>query len=449
MFSFIRQIWSRITSPQIHARKKLAEQTANTALTALRDGNWQALQQQFLPLLRYFITEKLLENAWRLVESNFGPLEHIGSPTCSVGWITLTASVPVHFKRARLNTVLRLTFSGHLFGIGMSPFTWSPPKYADINSIRSINMSFGNWLSKTGGTLTLPAREASEQKYPCVILLGGSGPADRDSTVGALKPFKDIALGLTTNKIAVCRIDKTGFTYRYWYRLFGFNKQKYTLTQEYGYVLHAIESLKRQPEISADKIFIVGHSLGGLMAAHIAETNDSVAGCILMATPTDSMYRCLIRQVRYLASIGENPGSLGGLVSNLEDFEKQADLADSSELSLSTLAEQLPFGLGPNYWLECRSLNPIKTTKELQKPVLILQGGRDYQVTVDNYNELQSSLQSNAHTAFRLYESLNHCFVSGQGPSRPAEYTDPGNVEYEVIQDISQWVKEGDMATPI
>ncbi|KUL85119.1 hypothetical protein ZTR_08318 [Talaromyces verruculosus] len=310
-------------------------------------------------------------------------------------------------------------------------------------------MSFGNWLSKTGGTLTLPDRKAGEQKYPCVILLGGSGPADRDSTVGALKPFKDIALGLTTNKIAVCRIDKTTFTYRYWYRLFGFNKQMYTLTQEYDYVLHAIESLKRQPEISADKIFILGHSLGGLMAAHIADTNDFVAGCILMATPTESMYRCLIRQVRYLASIGGNPESLRGLVSNLEDFEKQADLADSSELSLSTPAEQLPFGLGPNYWLECRSLNPIKTTKELQKPVLILQGGRDYQVTLENYNELQSSLQSNANAEFRLYETLNHCFVSGQGPSRPAEYTDPGNVDYEVIKDISQWIKEGDMTTPI
>lgn len=342
-----------------------------------------------------------------------------------------------------MNAVLKMTLSSHLFGLGLSPFTWSSPNYADTNSIRSVNMSFGNWLSKTGGTLTLPAQRPDEQKYPCLILLAGSGPTDRDSTVGALKPFKDIALGLAKNDIAVCRIDKTTFTYRYWYRLFGFNKQKVTLTQEYDYALHAITRLKQHPEVSTDKIFILGHSLGGLMAAHLAASNGSVAGCILMATPTESMYRCLIRQVRYLTSIGEEPQSYGGLFSSLEDFEKQSDLADSPELSLSTPAKQLPFGLGPGYWLDCRSLNPIQSTKDMQKPILILQGGRDYQVTIDNFDNLRSSLQGKANAEFRLYESLNHCFVAGQDPSRPAEYNCPGNVEYDVIQDISQWVREG------
>lgn len=68
---------------------------------------------------------------------------------------------------------------------------------------------------------------------------------------------------------------------------------------------------------------------------------------------------------------------------------------------------------------------------------------------MDNYNDFRSSLQNNANAEFRLYETLNHCFVAGQEQSRPAEYTNPGNVEYEVIRDISQWVNEGDMTTPI
>lgn len=147
---------------------------------------------------------------------------NIGSPTCSVGWFTLTATVLVHFKKAKLNAILRMTLSGHLFGLGMAPFTWNSPSYADTNSLRSTNMYFGNWLCTTGDTLFLPSLKASEQKYPCVILLGGSGPADKDSTVGALKPFKDITLGLAKNRLAVCRIDKPTITHRYWYRLFWF-----------------------------------------------------------------------------------------------------------------------------------------------------------------------------------------------------------------------------------
>jgi uncharacterized protein len=426
---------------------KLAEQTTNTALSCLRTGNWVNLRQQFVPLLRYFVTEQLLEKGWKLFEVMFGPIEHVGSPTYSCGWFILTATVPVSFKRAKMNATLQMTPTGHLFGLNFSPqlpSTWKTPSYVtDTTALRNTNMRFGTGLFKVGGTLTLPAGKPSE-RYPCVVLLGGSGPTDRDSSIGALKPFKDIALGLASNNnIAVCRIDKTSLALRLWYRLFRRNKQGITLTGEYGYALDAIRRIKSNPDIRSDKVYILGHSLGGLMAAHLAAVEDSVAGCILMATPSESIYRCAIRQFRYIASLGEGDDNDGSrsLLSDAEELGKQAAIADSPTLSLDTPADQLPFGIGPAYWLECRALNPANTTQQINKPILILQGGRDYQVTVDDCKSLHASLEGNKNAEFRLYDSLNHCFVTGNGPSGPAEYNLPGNVEWEVVQDISEWVR--------
>jgi fermentation-respiration switch protein FrsA (DUF1100 family) len=123
-------------------------------------------------------------------------------------------------------------------------------------------------------------------------------------------------------------------------------------------------------------------------------------------------------------------------------MEKQAELADSPTLSLSTPAKKLPFGIGPAYWLECRALNPVITIERLEKPVLILQGSRDYQVDLQNYESLETKLRTKKNVEFHVYNSLNHCFVAGEGPPSPAEYEHPGNVCFEVISDIARWVKK-------
>jgi uncharacterized protein len=74
--------------------------------------------------------------------------------------------------------------------------------------------------------------------------------------------------------------------------------------------------------------------------------------------------------------------------------------------------------------------------------LLILQGGRDYQVTEADFGGWRSGLSGRSSVQFKLYPNLNHLFVAGEGKSKPAEYEQPGHVAEEVIQDISAWVRQ-------
>ncbi|KAL4868108.1 Alpha/Beta hydrolase protein [Aspergillus spectabilis] len=423
-------------------RKKTAEHNANLALASLQNCDWGQLRLLFMVLLRYIMTEKMLEKGWQFAQLTFGRFEHHGPPSCSVGWLYTTVTVPIQFKRVRMVASMQMTFSGDIFSLRLYPALsseWKTPSYAPSpDEIKQMKARLGKGLFKVGGTITLPAKPG---KYPCVILIAGSGPLSRDSEVGALKPFKDIALGLAKQGIATCRLDKVTYTYRLWYMLNRRQAQRITLLGEYSQVSDAIRYVSRHSHIDSSRIYTLGHSLGGLLAAHAAATEQLVTGYILMATPYESIYRSAIRQFRYLASIEDSEEVAKKTLSDAEELETKAALADSSDLSLSTPAEKLPFGIGPSYWLECRRLSIQKTATQLRKRILVLQGSRDYQVDMEDYEKMHASLVDHDNAGFRVFDRLNHCFVAGEGVPNPAEDHNQGNVSVDVIEAIGQWVK--------
>ncbi|EAW20330.1 alpha/beta hydrolase [Aspergillus fischeri NRRL 181] len=301
---------------------------------------------------------------------------------------------------------------------GMSA-PWKPPPYA-AEDVARIPLTLGKGLYRVAAELTLPASVKPSQKYPCIIFIGGSGPMDKDSTIGALRPFKDMAVGLANRGIASCRFNK--FTSTIAGKLLTRNATV-TLTDEYVYhVRDAIRRVRQHPSIQDDRIFLLGHSLGGLIAARLA-AEPSVAGCIIMACPAQPLYRCAIRQLLYFKSLDECAGqsSSDELSNTIAALEKQAELADGPALT-STPASQLPFGL-----------------------VLVLQGARDYQVTVtDDYAAFYAKFQDRRNVQFWLYEKLNHLFVPGEGKCTPAEYDIGGSVDVAVVDDIERWIKTVD-----
>jgi hypothetical protein len=80
--------------------------------------------------------------------------------------------------------------------------------------------------------------------------------------------------------------------------------------------------------------------------------------------------------------------------------------------------------------------------KKLKMPMLILQGERDYQVTMKDFEGWTTALRGRKNVSFRVYPTLNHLFMAGEGKSVPSEYENVGHVAPEVVEDIARWLKK-------
>lgn len=311
-----------------------------------------------------------------------------------------------------------------------TPPVWTTPPYADPDRFTELDITVGAGRHAVPGTLSVPRDRTA---VPGVVLLSGGGPFDRDETSGANKPLKDLAWGLASRGIAVLRFDKATFTHSEVAAA-----PDLTMTREYvPDAVDAVDRLARQPEVDPERIFLLGHSMGGKVAPLIAAAHPAVSGLVILAGDTQPMHHAAVRVVSYLASAvpDQVPPSL------VETFSRQAALVDSDELTPATPASELPFGLPAPYWLELRDFDPVAVAATLDRPMLILQGGRDYQVTVaDDLTRWRSGLAERPDVDIRVYDADNHLFFPGAGPSTPAEYEPPQHVDPAVVTDIADWL---------
>ncbi|KAF2151615.1 alpha/beta-hydrolase [Myriangium duriaei CBS 260.36] len=420
----------------------LARIKAPKIIEMLEQDNFRALHSNLVPALCYILPERLLREGFHMVRLGAGPIVNVGEPVISRG-IFANVKVLVEFKRAKFTIGFRMTSAGKLLTLNLSPAqflsspnAWKPPAYVQSAVVKEVDVNLGAFGSRVSGVLTLPS---SGGRYPCVIMLSGSGPCDKDSSVGALKPFKDLALGLARFGVASLRFDKVTYAHGLRIKLL---QKKFTLTDEY--VPHALDALTKclaHPNIMPDGVFVLGHSLGGLVASRLATIDSRITGCILLATPAQGVHQCLLRQLRYFAD--QDDPSDDSPKPILDEIQRQVDLADSPDLNLATPASNLPMGIGPAYWLDMRNYDSVEDCHRLQKPILIIQGGRDYQVTIDDdYRRFVDILGGKSGVHMRVYDKCNHLFVAGEGRPSPNEYQTAGNVEKDVIRDISRWITD-------
>ncbi|MET8871996.1 hypothetical protein [Nocardia sp. NPDC004604] len=156
--------------------------------------------------------------------------------------------------------------------------------------------------------------------------------------------------------------------------------------------------------------------------------------------------RAAVRTVHYLAALDSGQDMAGAV----ESITRQAALVESANLSPATPATELLFGWPASYWLDLRDYDPVATAAELDRPVLVIQGGRDYQVTVDaDLPRWQAGLAHRPGVTIRVYDADDHMFFSGSGRSTPADYQRPHHLDPAVVADIADWVLPGTKPGPL
>ena len=400
-------------------------------------GNFSAAEAVFDSTMKSKLPESSLRAAWQSVLSQAGPFQkQLGTKVAKVQGYDV-ANVKCEFQQGTLTVRVVFDQAQHVAGLFFLPpesssaAAYQPPSYVNQASFKDKEVLFGTQDWMVHGTVTIPAGVGP---FPAVVLVHGSGPNDRDETVGPNKPFRDLAWGLASSRIAVLRYEKRTREHGAKWAAAG---KDFTVKEEsVDDTLSAVQVLRSTERVDPNRIFVLGHSLGATLAPWIGKADSRIAGLIILAGITRPFEDVIVDQYTYLASLGQASSK------DLAKIQAQAARVKDPQLSSDTPKESLPFSVPAPYWLALRSYNPAEVARGLAQPMLILQGERDYQVTMQDLDGWKKALSARRNVTIKSYPDLNHLFMEGAGKSRPEEYQKAGHVSRQVITDIAAWIGE-------
>jgi dienelactone hydrolase len=406
---------------------------ARTVVDLTREGRFAEVEGLFAAQLRAVASAGTLRTGWASELSRIGPIRSVGDPESRPSDAGLVrVSVLVTGERGSLTVLMSVDGTGRLAGLRLAAPEgppWQPPRYARPSRFTEHEVIIGPAPLAVPGTLTLPRGRGL---CPGVVLLAGAGPFDRDATIGPNKPLKDIAWGLASRGIAVARFDKVTHVHARTATDPGF-----TMVEEYlPHALAAVRLLQGRSGVDPSRVHLLGHSGGGRAAPRIAAADPSIAGLVILAGDAAPLPRSAVRVAHHLAALDPGPDARAAV----EALTRQAAAVDDPGLSPAAPAADLLFGWPASYWLDLRGYDQVATAAALDRPMLILQGGRDHQVTVDDdLARWRAGLADRPDATLRVHPADDHLFFPGDGPSTPADLAVPQHVDRAVVAEIAAW----------
>jgi len=402
-------------------------------------GDYAAAVETFDGTMQEAMPADQLEQAWDSLLGKAGPFQEISGVRISTAGGYETAFVTCRFENS--STDIKVVFdrdmkvAGLFFVPTQGSSEYEPPAYVDSGSFTEQEVTVGGGGWSLPGTLTMPKGEGP---FPAVVLVHGSGPNNRDEDLGPIAPFKDLAWGLASQGIAVLRYDKRTLVYQDKIVALGGDITVWEETVDDA--VAAVDLLLQTEGIDASNIFVLGHSLGGMLIPRIAAASPQARGFVILAGAARPLEDLLLEQTEYILS-------LDGVVAPdeqvlLDQLRAAVAKVKSPDLSPSTPAFELPFGASGSYWLDLRGYDPAESARGIDRPILVLQGERDYQVTMDDFRRWEDALSAMPNVTFKTYPDLNHLFIMGTGKSVPSEYELPGHVSQAVVDDIASFIKD-------
>ena len=417
--------------------------TAKQFVGEMAKSDFNSAVKHFDSTMAGVMSPQALQTAWQTISSqNGGFKQQGGTKTEQVGGYDVVF-VRCEFANGALDAQIAFNQSGQISGLyfvasqdasdyqqpGSTPAASAATTEKAPSGLREQDVKVGNSDWPLPGTLTFPEGDGP---FPSLVLVHGSGPNDRDETLFGNKPFRDLAYGLAKRGVAVLRYDKRTMVYKV--KMAGLKDvtPKEEATDD---ALAAAALLRKTAGIDPKRVFVLGHSLGGTLLPRIGKSDPNLAGLIVLAGAVRPLEDIIVEQARYMAS-------LDGKVTEAEKEQIEKVSRQAAQVkSLTESSDAVP-GAPAKYWLDLRGYNPPQVAAELKQPILVLQGERDYQVTMDDFRLWKQALGSKPNVTLKSYPKLNHLFVEGQGKSKPDEYRKAGHVAGVVIDDIASWIQQ-------
>lgn len=378
----------------------------------------------------------MLEGMWGQIPKYMGEYKGYSTVESSKKDTIDIVAVRCEFVKTKMDLQFAFNKAQKIIGMYFVPpknkNAYAVPEYAQPNKYYETKIAVKTGTMTLPGVLCVPNNITNP---PLVILIAGSGPNDKDESIGPNKPLKDFAIGLASNGIATYRYDKRTLVYGK-----DMKEKEIDLNSEViEDAVNTIKMLKKNADFKKSKVYVVGHSLGAMCAPLVASKTKQVNGIVLLAGNARPMEDLILEQVEYISSLTEMT----------EDDKKEIDtlkMQVANVKDLKTLKSKqdkdLPLNIPATYWLNLSKYKQVEVAKKIKQPILVLQGERDYQVTMTDFSIWKENLNNNPKNQFISYPALNHLFMKGEGKSTPSEYELQGNVDEKVIIDIADWIKK-------
>ncbi len=379
------------------------------------------------------LDETALKTVWEDTVASLGNyVEHV-NVAGGVSEEFYTCSVVEKFENGGLKITLTYNIDSEIAGIFFAYENLDEAVENDV--LKEVSVTVGEEYP-LDGLLTLPK---DVENPPVVLLVHGSGQSDKNETIYQNTPFKDIAHGLAENGIASLRYDKRFFAHNG--ADFGENVGFYEEVLED--VQFALDLLKNDARVDHENIYVLGHSLGGMLTPYIAYENDYLAGIISMAGTLRPLY-----EVQYSQNMAIKDDFGTGLYTEeieaiieeeLEQVEIDIEIlrGDMTEVADDITLLALPAG----YQKSAKQYAGENYINEISLPILVLQGEDDFQIFADiDYKLWEETLKDRDNVTLKLYEGLNHLMMQSNGKKDLSEYEVKGEVSSDVIDDIVKFI---------
>lgn len=402
--------------PETSVGESTLEETARALCEQMASGTFSDCAALFTDELRESLDEAALKSAWAQVVSAAG--EYVGFYDLSKIEEDGTFTIITTLEYTQTGVTVTLVFNAESMVEGIWLNYRALPVSVESESFTEVKIQVGEY--RLDGFLTLPAQA---ENPPVAILIQGSGQSDFDETAGEMKPFRDLAHGLAENGIASIRFSKR----LYQHPEAGSTPEAVTVQAEVlEDVAAAIDFAASDERLAGSRIFLLGHSFGGMLAPAIAQSNAAVGGVISLAGSPRRLEDIIVSQYEFqLRKRGLSEEEIAPkMIPLLDEAERIKAIADGDTDEY--------FGVSAIYWRSLNRVDGAKAALSLDIPMLFLHGDNDVQVYPDlDFAAWQTLLADKPNCRFRLYEGLGHFFAD-----------ESGAVDRAVIEEIAEFIRE-------